>query len=134
MLFYRMQLMQTMQAKPPARRRVIPDIGRAIHSYPTLKDIFATVHRDDILRTIELHPYPLQMKLYHKNNQFYLSISAEPPTEPSADIKPIYAFMERWGQTAYLYHLLHEVPLEGTMEFQLPMHHAIRDPSNNTTL
>lgn len=124
--------------KPASRHRVIPDIGRSVSHKPTMKD--TPVSRDDIQRTIDIHPHALTFKLHHRHHQFHLSITAQsvlkqaPSTQSAETASRIYAFMQRWGQTAYLYRLIHEAPMEGTVEFQLPMHHAMRDPSNNTTL
>jgi hypothetical protein len=76
----------------------------------------------------------LKMTLNHRVNQFYLLTDPIPlQRQPQKDpVKPVYDFMNRWGQTDYLYTLLHECPLDASSEFLLPIYHAPRDPSNFT--
>ena len=74
----------------------------------------------------------IDLSLHKRDHQFYLRTDPTPLQRQKDPVKPVYDFMNRWGQTDYLYTLLHECPLDASSEFLLPIYHAPRDPSNFT--
>lgn len=75
----------------------------------------------------------IRVSLTHTYSQFQLHIEPAPKTVLQLEkIKPIHAFLTRWGQEAYLLRLLELTPVSPNGEdiFPLPIVAAVRDPSN----
>lgn len=73
----------------------------------------------------------VQVTLKHTHSQFQLYIEPSPKTVLKLEkIKPIHAFLTRWGQEVYMMRLL-ELPMTDIPDIiPLPIMSAVRDPSN----
>lgn len=119
--------------------RSMTRLNRPVVSAPTI------VHRTpmsyteaDLYESIKLaYGEHIKVSLKHTHHQFALSIQPIAPCKnpfTMQKIKPIYDFMKRWGQEAYLIQLLDFTDLTdanaNATEIPLPMYYAVKDPSN----
>lgn len=78
----------------------------------------------------------IRVSLRHEINQFYLRVEPSMKPQNIEKIKPIYEFMKRWGQEAYMIHLLDLESEQGIetytmpVDIPLPICYSMKDPSN----